>query len=334
MKKILFICCKQRYLCKNRTYLDIVEKIKKRSKYNITIIFTNDNYSEKDFKKLNPDLTIFFEIDKIRSGDKFNFVFKKPVYVLSLDLFYLNDCINCPYIKKCKGIFTFSASSNILNNYKRIFPEKKIGFIGERSINTNIYTNYNLKKKYDILFYGSRDIKTLMENHDADKKYKELWEKYNKKKLENKHYFYPLRVKLYNILSKYKHKYNIKFLEDCGSLKAQKMVNEKLSQLINESHITVASSSRADILMAKYIEIAGSYSAILGNIPTDYRNVLENNIIEVTEWMSENEIINRIDRALNNKKELWRMTRRMGDFVHKNYNINTNVKFFDEIIKI
>ena len=39
----------------------------------------------------------------------------------------------------------------------------------------------------------------------------------------------------------------------------------------------------------------------------DTRNVFENNIVEVTEWMSDEEIIDIIDRALEDKQKLSKM---------------------------
>ena len=54
--------------------------------------------------------------------------------------------------------------------------------------------------------------------------------------------------------------------------------------------------------MAKYFEIAASYSGILGNIPSDYNDLFKNNIVEVTEWMTDEEILFTIDEALKNKK--------------------------------
>ena len=85
--------------------------------------------------------------------------------------------------------------------------------------------------------------------------------------------------------------------------------------------------------MAKYLEIAGSYSGILGNIPSDYEDLFKNNIIEVTEWMSDEEILNIIDNALKDKQKLWDITKKLGDKIHKEYNLNCCVKDMDNIFK-
>ena len=82
---ILFICCSERYKCKNKTYRDIVENYATNAKYSTRIIYTDDIYSKNKFCEYNPDIVVFFDIDKIRYGNKFNYVFEKPVYVCSLN---------------------------------------------------------------------------------------------------------------------------------------------------------------------------------------------------------------------------------------------------------
>ena len=109
------------------------------------------------------------------------------------------------------------------------------------------------------------------------------------------------------------------------------VANEDLSRLINESWMTLTCCTRADIAMAKYFEIAGSYSAILGDIPTDYMSLFKNNIIEVTEWMTDEEIINIIDNALSDKNKLTIMTKRLGDIIHSDYNLESAVNDMDNI---
>ena len=93
----------------------------------------------------------------------------------------------------------------------------------------------------------------------------------------------------------------------------------------------MATSSRADIFMHKYLEISASYSAILGNIPSDYNDLLKNNIIEVNEFMSDDEIIDKISYYLENKEILFDMTKRLGDRVHNEHNFNEAIKNMDII---
>ena len=202
-------------------------------------------------------------------------------------------------------------------------------------LNTSIYKNYNKTKKYDILVYGTRNYNNKIENHSSDKEYIKKWTKYYKRYMPEKYLFYPARDRITHLLIKNSNKYKLRILESCGSLGAPKYVNNSLSELINESWLTLCTCSRADILMDKYCEIASSYSGILGNIPSDYKDRFQNNIVEVTEWMSDEEILSTIDKALEDKEKLKTMINKTADIVKNNFDLNCAVvkmdNVFDEI---
>jgi hypothetical protein len=180
------------------------------------------------------------------------------------------------------------------------------------------------------LIYGSRDGMNNIENHHADKDYKLKWEQHNNQLLPNKHDFYPLRKKLEQLLIKNKNKYRLCVLPNACIFNAS-VANEDLSKLINQSWLTMSTSSRADIPMSKYFEIGASYSGILGNIPSDYNDLFKNNIVEVTEWMTDDEILSTIDKALEDKQKLQEMINRLSDRIHTEYNLDAGVKDMDEV---
>ena len=151
-----------------------------------------------------------------------------------------------------------------------------------------------------------------------------------KKKLPNKHNFYPLRVRIEQLLLQHRDKYRLYIVPNASIFNAP-VANENLSKLINQSWLTMSTSSRADIPMAKYFEIGASYSGILSNIPSDYNDLFKNNIVEVTEWMSDEEILSTIDKALEDKQKLQEMINRLGDRIHKEYNLDAGVKDIDEV---
>jgi hypothetical protein len=324
-----------------KTYSDILTEYIKNTK-NIVDILYNDNINEllDYFRNIHPDMIIFFTTDKICHGDNANFplsfIFKLGINisVCSLDLFYFKNCTNDPYIQKCNNIIHFSYASKLLKSYKNFFPQKNIFELKGRFVNTNRFKNYGLEKKYDILIYGSRGGgscgKNKIETHLADNEYKNKYESYYGKELEKEHFFYPLRIKIEKLLLQNSHKYNLKILETATIFNAP-IANEDLSKLINESYLTLSCCTRADIAMAKYFEIPASYSAILGNIPSDYEDLFKGNIVEVTEWMSDEEILSIIDNALEDKEKLREMTKRLGDRVHCEYNLDEGIKNMDEV---
>ena len=141
-----------------------------------------------------------------------------------------------------------------------------------------------------------------------------------------------MRTKLEKLLIKHKNKYKLHIINQASIFDAS-IANEELSKLINKSWLTLSTCTRADIPMAKYFEIAASYSGILGNIPSDYTKLFKNNIIEVTEWMDDNEILNIIDNALKDKKKLSKIITKLGDIIHKEYNLEAGVKDMDNIFE-
>ena len=321
-----------------KTYYDILMYYKNTSINNVKIIYSDQcsNFTKNTFIKMSPNIIVFFDTDKLTISDNFNYLFdlKIPIFYCGLDLFYLNSCLTCKNIGKCNGIIHFSKSTYLENTYKYMCPYKKIYHFNARFVNTLRFKNYSIQKKYDILIYGSRGGGACainnIENHEADIKYKNNYEKYYGKKLGPKHLFYPLRVKIENLLVKNSHKYKLKILDNACIFNAP-IANENLSKLINESHLTLACCTRADIAMAKYFEIPASYSAILGDIPSDFDDLFKGNIVEVTEWMSDEEILNIIDKSLEDKEKLWEMTKRLGDRVHSEYNLHEGTKNMDEV---
>jgi len=322
-----------------KTYRDLVVYYSNNSKNKISVVYTDQPYNKAWFIAQRPDIIVFLATATINGTNFYNHVFELgcKVFASSLDLFNFDLCINCPWIKRCDGILHFGHATKLLSSYKEHFPKKIINSFKGRFINSNIFKNYNLDKKYDILIYGTRTFLNDIENYCPDKDYKEKWEKHNKKQLPSEYKFYPVREKIEKLLIKHQDKYKLRIVRSACIYDAV-IANDNLSKLINQSWLTLSSSSRADIPMAKYFEIGGSYSGILGNIPSDYNDLFKNNIIEVTEWMTDEEILSTIDKALEDKQKLQEMINRLGDRIHKEYNLDAGVKdmdnVFNEVMKL
>jgi hypothetical protein len=330
--KVLLIAEKNHYRdWIGKTYYDILIHYKNNSKNEVKLMYTDNKLTITDINNWTPNIVVFLDTDTLRFAEKYRFIFNLniPIFASSLDFFYFEDCINCQWIQKCRGLLHFGHASKLLNSYKEHFPEKIINSFKGRFINSNIFKNYNLDKKYDILIYGTRKYLNNIENHYADKDYKQKWEKYNNKLLHNKHNFYPLREKI-ELLLQHQDKYRLHIVTSACIFDAH-VANEDLSRLINQSWLTMTTSSRADIPMAKYFEIGASYSGILGNIPSDYNDLFKNNIVEVTEWMSDEEILSTIDKALEDKQKLQQMVLKLGNKIHNEYNLDKGIEDMDRV---
>ena len=145
--------------------------------------------------------------------------------------------------------------------------------------------------------------------------------------------FYYLRERLEKLLvEKRSDKYTIKILPKCGIYNA-KITNEYLSMLINQSKITIACSTIADIMMHKYLEIGASKSVIMGNIPHDYKDLLEGRMIGVDYFESDESILEKLDYALSNDEYLEKMSSQLYKEIHEKHNFDCAVNNVNNVLE-
>lgn len=53
----------------------------------------------------------------------------------------------------------FCKNKSFINTYSKLYPNKIINTIPSRYINIEKFKDYNLEKKYDILIYGTIEVK-------------------------------------------------------------------------------------------------------------------------------------------------------------------------------
>ena len=147
------------------------------------------------------------------------------------------------------------------------------------------FKNWNFEKCYDVLFYGRES---------------EL---------------YPMRNRLVKICKFLDKKKLIKF----KYIEYGNKINQDLSQEINKSYLTIACKTKLhDRFSGRYQEIPLSYSCIIGDIPTRYRNILENNMVETTLEMDDKQLMKSILDALKNKTDLLQKTKNLHDIIYSN----------------
>lgn len=148
------------------------------------------------------------------------------------------------------------------------------------------------EKEYDILFYGCTEKNV-----------------------------YPFRYLLLQILKKLSTKYKIKIIPFTSYKKTpSSIVQHHLYHEISKSYLTVATQSQFDFLIKKYQEIPLSGSMILGNIPSNYSDLFnENTIVFIDDTMNENTIIKKIEESLENKDELLQKTIELQKIIRERY---------------
>ena len=142
---------------------------------------------------------------------------------------------------------------------------------------------------------------------------------------------YPFRKRLFDLILNNKDKFNVYFIPyDSGVFNPAHCENG-LSTLLNKSKISIGTKSRYDYLVGKYFEIASSGCVIAGDIPTDGKNLLKNNILELNNKMSDDEIINKLLNCCNNYNEYYNTICNFKNIVDDNYNLD---KYIDKLISI
>jgi hypothetical protein len=323
-----------------KTSYNFVNYLTKSKEYEIKIFYTDEDsvIVQNKINQFNPKMIVVFEINCFQEQTKkFNFIFDLniPIYLFLDDTYYISSLTaDCEYTKLVNGFIFWYKNDMIKKSYEIKYPLKKIMNISSRYVNTDIYKDYGYPKIYDILLYGTRNFKYDYKNEEiiSIQQWISKYENINNIIIDDKINFYPLRNKLENILKNNLHKYKIKILDDSTIYNA-KIANENLSKLINQSYLTVACSSIADVLLHKHLEISASKSVILGNYPSDYKDLFDGNIVEVNEFMSDDEILSIIDNALINKDKLEEMADRIYDKVRNEHSLDKALESFNYIIK-
>lgn len=152
-------------------------------------------------------------------------------------------------------------------------------------INKDYFHDYNFKKEFDILLYGCTDPQT-----------------------------YPFRYRLKNLLENNRDRFNINLTPTI-----KRVYNNSLGKLINQSWISIVTKSNFDYLVCKYFEIAGSKSVVAGDMPQQGKKIFGNNYIKLNNDMTDDEIINELEKWLNNKKILEKTANKMYKKIHDYY---------------
>lgn len=196
----------------------------------------------------------------------------------------LDGLINYLNMHNFKGIITPYLKTQNIDYIKQHIKVNNFKYIHmPHHIDSEKFKDYNLEKKYDILIFGNDHAK-----------------------------YYPFRNRLIELLSKGnnlklriipKHKNYFKY---DGLIS-----NENLSIMINESWLTLCTSSKYDYLLGKYFETSMSNSVVLGNMPKDGVKIWKDNFVKLSPNMTDEEIMTTIYKSLENKDKLKQYSQNM-----------------------
>jgi len=238
-------------------------------------------------------------------------------------IYWIYD-MNCTCKYGCDGIskdciFTKEYNNIYTQNYdkvwykyltpitKRLITEKPNYYLKfpHMIFDPNIHKDYQLEKKYDILFYGG--------TYPAS---------------------YPFRNRLYYILSKNSDKFNVLFLPYTKKHPHKMTTWIDLYKLINSSWLTMSCCLVSEILVAKYFEIGLCGSVICGDYPSQEDELfIKNNMILLDRNMSDSEIIGTIQDALSDKNKLKIYSENLKKYISEKYMYKNGLELFESYIE-
>lgn len=172
-------------------------------------------------------------------------------------------------------------------------------------VDTNIFKNYDQRKEYDFILYGCTN--------------------------EN---VYPFRSRLFDLIRKHR-KFKVLYIPFPGYFIRNKKnitTGTRLAKMINKAYIGISTTSLHDYFLKKYLEIPACFTMVAGNIPSRYRKIFENNMIELRPGMSDLQIITILEKELSDKERLMEKINRLHNIIINNYSFENGTETFDKII--
>jgi len=211
------------------------------------------------------------------------------------------------YLKKHNftGIITPYFKTEMINIIKENLPDLKIIHLPHH-IDETKFKDWKLTKDTDIFIFGNCTLSKYPFRNRIVKLLKNHTDKFN-------------LVSWDNLMAKNYFKFN------------NKISNENLSKQINKSWLTLCTKSTSNALLGKYIETAMSKSCVIGNMPDDGKQYWQNNLVEITEEMTDVEIIKKIEASLKNKDLLEFKSTKMQDDIKVLYLSNFCNKLYNEL---
>jgi len=280
-----------------------------------------------------PDLIIYYLMGTTDLSMRFlfqgleNVNIKKMVWIE--DIQYLQ--YYHPFITQLNfnSVLLSYRNSKVKSSYQSILGNSYLVGDMEQSIDTKIFKDYQLEKKYDILFFGYHDPKIYKFRDRLYHLLKKLASQDDKNTQDNQ-----------DNQNNQDNQLKIKFIEHPGYNNIKTVTNSKtnivgedLAKLINQSYLVICTKSNYDVLLKKYLEVGCCNSIICGDLPPDYLTWKDEiDMVYLNDEMSEEDIIKTIQESLNDKESLLSQAKKNLDFFHTRSSYQTGYQNFIENI--
>ena len=232
-------------------------------------------------------------------------------YLVFEDYLYVDICSKMFKKYNFNDLILLQCGSRYIDIYSDSERIGKSPLAWNHFVDTEVFKGRNQKKKYKLLLYGFCPPK-----------------------------LYPIRARIKFFMGELLKKYptlNIKIVEHPGYHKvdlSKAVMQQDLSKLINESCFTVATSSAASTFVKKYIEIPLSGSILVGDIPKGYDDLLQNNIVEISQTMKNDDIFKKLLDVINGKYDYMLDPKRINKFAETIKSKYSYEKGYDELLQI
>ncbi len=208
----------------------------------------------------------------------------------------------CRYLNRHFDYLISSYDCEELATIRRGCPRLRRCYVLPHHIDTTIYRDYGLKKRWDILLYGHLEPR----------------------------FRYPFRNRLFPLVQS--SGLNVKFVEypDKGRVDANRC-GEALARLINQSRIAIATSAHCDYLLEKYFEISACRCVVAGNMASAGESIWQDDFVRLEPSMPDEEIVARLKAALADRERVQAMADCMYRRIHEGYSLD---RFVEKLLGI
>jgi len=289
--KIAYLCNKEYYLKKmSRVRFHSMEAVEKMS----TFLWggpnwenwNNDRTVDENLKanRFVPDLIVGYKPLEIKG-----FADSKFTKCLRYNEMY-DDEWTLKEINKAAADIVLCHHKNDWEDWKDMKFNKKIHFINiPHCAERSVFKDYKLPKTRDVLLVGAINVTTKLGQH------------------------YPLRQKMLDVLGEMSDDYKVGVFQHPGYVLGDAHKNTyavDFAKAINSARICVTCSGMPKSRFGKYVEIPACRTAIAADIPNEEQETFKKFIIEINVNDSNNTIINKLKKYLDDEEELKKITDR------------------------
>jgi hypothetical protein len=194
-----------------------------------------------------------------------------------LNIRHLITCYDCPELKQIQALR----------------PELHTHII-ELHIDPAFFRDYGLRKKYDVIIYGSR--------------------------LPNA---YPFRHRVAELLCQSR-QLKVLCVETKRGLYDARICGQGLARKINRSWLGLSTISNFDYLVGKYFEISACRSVVLGNMNSQGRAIFGDHYVHIDNQMTDNQILEVVSEALADPRRLSEYADHLYEVMQTSYTLAEN----------